>query len=107
MKLERDLIRARDWDYSATAFAVAPDQREALRERVIRDYGAAYELILSPETAKKPKRKNKHSQSRAAQRKREIAAQALYLARLTETFLQLLAHPQRHLPNVTRGFAGA
>jgi hypothetical protein len=71
-KLERDLIRSRDWEYSVTAFAVAPDQLEALRERVIRDYGAAYELIESP---KKPK--NKRSKSRASQRKREIAARAI------------------------------
>ena len=71
-KLERDLIRSRDWDYSVTAFGVAPDQLEALRERVIRDYGAAYELIVSP---KKPK--NKRSRSRNTRRKREIAAQAI------------------------------
>jgi hypothetical protein len=71
-KLERDLIRSRDWDYSVTAFGVAPDQLEALRERVIGDYGAAYELIESP---KKPK--NKRSKSRASQRKRTIAAQAV------------------------------
>lgn len=71
-KLERDLIRSQDWDYSVTAFVVAPDQLGALRERIIRDYGAAYELIESP---KKPK--NKRSKSRASQRKREIAAQAI------------------------------
>jgi hypothetical protein len=71
-KLERDLIRSRDWGYSVTAFGVAPDQLEALRERVIRDYGAAYELIESP---KKPK--HKRSKSRASQRKRAIAAQAI------------------------------
>ncbi len=71
-KLERDLIRSRDWDYSVTAFGVAPDQLEALRERVIRDYGTAYELMESP---KKPK--NKRSKSRASQRKREIAAQSI------------------------------
>jgi hypothetical protein len=71
-KLERDLIRTRDWDYSVTAFGVASDQQEALRERVIRDYGAQYELIKSPK-----KRKNKRSKSRATQRKREIAAQAV------------------------------
>ncbi len=71
-KLERDLIRSRDWDYSVTAFGVAPDQLKVLRERVIRDYGAAYELIESP---RKPK--NKRSQSRASQRKREIAAQPI------------------------------
>ncbi|MDL1867396.1 hypothetical protein FBR06_09225 [Betaproteobacteria bacterium PRO4] len=71
-KLDRDLIRSRDWEYSVTAFAVAPDQLETLRERVIRDYGAAYELIESP---KKPK--NKRSKSRASLRKRAIAAQAI------------------------------
>jgi len=73
-KLERDLIRSQDWEYSATAFMVAADQLEALRDRVIRDYGAAYELIVSPE---KLKRKNKRSRSRATQRKREIAAQSV------------------------------
>jgi hypothetical protein len=72
-KLERDLIRSRDWDYSVTAFGVAPDQLEALRERVIRDHGPADELIESP---KKPK--NKRSKSRASRRKREIAAQAIW-----------------------------
>ena len=54
------------------AFGVAPDHLEALRERVIRDYGTAYELMESP---KKPK--NKRSHSRNTQRKREIAAQAI------------------------------
>lgn len=75
-KLERDLIRSRDWQYSLTAFGVADDQLETLRERVIRDYGAAYELIEAPD-AKKPKPKNKRSHSRATQRKREIAARAV------------------------------
>lgn len=75
-KLERDLIRSRDWDYSVTAFAVAPDQLEALRERVIRNYGADYELIEPPD-AKKRKPKPKRSKSRANQRKRAIAAQAI------------------------------
>jgi hypothetical protein len=53
-KLERDLIRSRDWEYSATALMVADDQLEALRERVIRDYGAAYHArpMLSGFTAK-------------------------------------------------------
>lgn len=75
-KLERDLIRSRDWEYSVTAFAVAPDQLEALRERVIRDYGADYELI-EPPGGKKRKPKPKRSKSRATQRKRDIAAQAV------------------------------
>jgi hypothetical protein len=74
-KLERDLIRARDWEYSATAFTVAKDQREALRARIIHEYGAKYELIAAPD-AQKPKRKNKRSNSSNTQRKREIAAKA-------------------------------
>lgn len=75
-KLERDLIRSRDRTHSATAFMVAEDQLEALRERVIREYGADYELIEDP-NAKKPKRKNKRAHSRNTQRKREIAAKAI------------------------------
>ena len=77
MKLERDLIRAQNWDYSATAFMTAPNQREALRESIIRDYGADFELIVDPETAEKLKRKNKRSHSQATQRKREIAVRAV------------------------------
>jgi len=75
-KLERDLIRNRDWDYSALAFAVPEDQLETLRERVIRDYGARYELIKPPGASNKKKRKNKRSNSRNTKRKREIAAKA-------------------------------
>jgi len=73
-KLERDLIRSRDWGYSVTAFGVAPDQLEALRERIIRDYGTDYELIESPDTKKS---KHKRTKSRETQRKRETAAQAI------------------------------
>ncbi len=76
-KLERDLIRSRDWDYSMTAFAVPEDQLEALRERVIRQYGAEYELIEDPNAPKKPKGKPKRSHSRNTQRKREIATKAI------------------------------
>lgn len=73
-KLERDLIRMRDWEYSAEAFRVPNEQREALRDRVIRDYGAAYELLEQPHEYKP---KNKRSKSSATQRKRGIAAQAV------------------------------
>ena len=73
-KLERDLIRMRDWEYSTEALSVPATQLEALRERVIHDYGAAYELLEQPHEYKP---KNKRSKSRATQRKREIAAQAV------------------------------
>jgi len=73
-KIERDLLRLRDWEYSAEAFGVPDEQLEALRDRVIREYGAAYELLEQPH---KYKPKNKRSKSRATQRKREIAAKAI------------------------------
>lgn len=54
-KLERDLIRNRDWDYSVTAFAVPEDRLEWLRKQIIRNYGAAYELITRPDVDVKRK----------------------------------------------------
>lgn len=92
-KLERDLIRSRDWDYSGMAFGVPSEKYEALREQVIRDYGAGYELIAPPNTLKK-KRKNKRSNSRATQSKREIAAKAIrnytteYVLQVARDFLK-------------------
>lgn len=44
-KLDRDLIRQRDWDYSTTAFAIPPERREELRSAIIREYGKELELI--------------------------------------------------------------
>jgi hypothetical protein len=34
----RDLIRQRDWDYSALAYGVPPEKREALRNEIIGYY---------------------------------------------------------------------
>jgi hypothetical protein len=46
---EWDLIRQREWDYAATAFGLSPTDREKLRHQVIAQYGAALELIFPPE----------------------------------------------------------
>jgi len=73
-KLERDIIRMRDWEYSSTALGVPDEQLEALRDRGIRDYGADYELLEQPHEYKPT---NKRSKSRATQHKRVIAAVAL------------------------------
>lgn len=62
-KLDRDLIRERAWDYSSTAFTWDPNDSEALRQRVIAEYGAAYELII-PEGADKKRLSKKKSQQR-------------------------------------------
>lgn len=42
---ERDLIRQRAWDYSASAFGLPNQAREELRRQVIAQYGADLELI--------------------------------------------------------------
>jgi hypothetical protein len=45
-KFERDLIRQRDWDYSAAAFSLNDEQREQLYQQVIRQFGPELELIV-------------------------------------------------------------
>jgi hypothetical protein len=64
-KLERDLIRQRDWDYSASAFGLSPEDREELRRQVIAQFGQALELIAPPE-----KNRKKRSQSERKRGKR-------------------------------------
>jgi len=48
MKVERDFIRQRAWDFSAMAFGLPEEAREALRRQIIADYGEPLEII-SPE----------------------------------------------------------
>lgn len=48
-KLDRDLIRQRDWEYSMTAAVTPHERREELRQKVIAQYGAKNELISQPE----------------------------------------------------------
>ena len=57
-KLERDLIRKRDWAYSALAFGCPEDKLEDLRNQVIKEHGKKLELIAE-EKPKKKKRKKK------------------------------------------------
>lgn len=71
-KLERDLIRARDWEYSYAAFLTS-ERQQALCAQIIREFGAANELLVTP----KPKPKNKRSHSTNTKRKRAIAAAAI------------------------------
>lgn len=47
-QIERDLIRLRDWDYSALAYGARPEDREALRNRIIKEHGEALELLAEP-----------------------------------------------------------
>ncbi len=63
-KLNRDLIRQRDWAYSSLAFEVPSSKHEELRENIISVYGEKLELIgpsknLSTSRKRKKKRKKK------------------------------------------------
>lgn len=63
-KLDRDLIRQRDWDYAASAFALREDQYEQLRRDVIARYGVELELIA-------PRKENSRNQRKAQRIKRQ------------------------------------
>ena len=56
-KLDRDLVRQRDWKYSKVAYAIPLEKREDLRKKVIQQYGADLELIATYKTTKS---KSKH-----------------------------------------------
>ncbi len=65
-KLERDLIRQRDWDRSAVTWGLDAERREQVRHQVIGQYGEALELIAPPQKAKRKLRG--HSRRRNARR---------------------------------------
>ncbi len=71
-KLDRDMIRARDWEYSITAFGVPHKDREDLRNRIIKEFGRNMELIAeetadrrTKETQKKKKAKRRKQRHKA------------------------------------------
>ena len=55
-KLDRDLIRERDWACSVTAYGLNDEQREEVRRQVIGEFGEGLELV-APSRRAKPKRK--------------------------------------------------
>ena len=62
IKLERDLIRNRDWNYSAHAFGVPESKLEELRRDIIKHHGKKLELITPKQ--KKPKKKKPKKKKR-------------------------------------------
>jgi hypothetical protein len=64
-KLDRDLVRQRDWKYSTVAYGVPPEKREELRRKVIQQYGTDLELIARIEvkrTKSRPQKREKRKQ---------------------------------------------
>ena len=69
-KLERDLIRQRDWAYSISAFGMSNSELEKLRKGVIEHYGEKLELIAPNKKNKKtPKRKNRKKKQKTKKRR--------------------------------------
>ncbi len=46
-KFERDVIRNRDWDFSALAFGRPENELENLRNEIVREFGEKNELIAA------------------------------------------------------------
>ena len=70
-KMDRDLIRQREWDYSATAWACPEEKREELRSLVIKQFGKKLELIAPSEDPGKKKRRKKKRSKKGRARKRQ------------------------------------
>lgn len=58
-KLERDMIRKRDWAYSALAFGCPKDKLEDLKNEIIKKHEKKYELISEGKPKKKKQRHNR------------------------------------------------
>jgi len=57
--LERDLLRQRDWEYSAAAFGLSPEAQEKQRRQIVEQFGEALELIAPANTARKSRASRK------------------------------------------------
>ena len=58
-KLDRDLIRQRDWEYSSLAYGCPKEKLEDLRADIIKHHGKKYELISPPKEKVKKKKKSR------------------------------------------------
>ena len=63
-KLDRDIIRQRDWQYSTVAYGVPPEKREELRSKVIKQYGKDLELIAPYEVKRSKSKRQKKGKSK-------------------------------------------
>jgi hypothetical protein len=63
-RLERDLIRRRDWSYCYSAFGMSDSARESLRREVLRKYGTALELLVDNVSSKRARKRGKRRKRR-------------------------------------------
>ncbi len=68
-KLDRDLIRQRDWHYSVSAFGAPESKLEELRKEVIKHYGKKHELIAPINRALIKSKKKKQKKIKSGKRR--------------------------------------
>ena len=68
-KLDRDLIRQRDWNYSVSAFGAPESKLEDLRKEVIKQYGEKLELIAPTNRTQKKSKKKKRKKTKSGKRR--------------------------------------
>ncbi len=59
-KLDRDMIRIRDWERSMTAWTTPSSKKESLRDKIIEKYGASLELISLEESTTNEVKRYRH-----------------------------------------------
>ena len=69
-KLDRDMIRERDWAYSVSAFGVPSGKLEELRQQVITQYGEKLELIAPSKKSQSKNKKKRNGKQKRRKSKR-------------------------------------
>ncbi len=63
-KIERDLVRERDWAYSVTAYGRTDEDRERLRKEVVREFGEDPELMVPTQRVKLDRKRRRNRKSK-------------------------------------------
>ena len=69
-KLERDLIRQGEWDYTIVGFGLPKSERAAYRAKIISEYGEAMELIADQRPSQAARKKQQSRRKRRHKRNR-------------------------------------
>lgn len=72
-KLDRDLIRKREWEYSASAFLLDKEKLEPLRNKIIKNFGKELELIAEDAPEQKKSDAEKRKQKKLKRTKRRLS----------------------------------
>ena len=63
-RLERDLVRERDWAYSLAAYGLSDEDRERLRKEVVRKVGEDPELIVPTQLVRLDRKRRRRRKSK-------------------------------------------